>query len=89
MQDFRDYARLSENERKKLYSILNDVCTILNRVSASIEGTYDGQMTTGLETTVADHLFHCLHLYDARNSVMEPKALKRKEKLSQHKKRRK
>ena len=83
MSDFRDYPRLSEDDRKQLYSILNDVCTIVSRVRTSIKGTYDGQMTTGCETTVQDYLFHCLHLYDARDAIMKPKAPTRKEKLSQ------
>jgi len=85
MQDFRDYPRLSEEERRILYEVLKLVCTLVQDVNDRIEGTYDGQMTFGLETTVADHLWPCLALYDARDAMMEPKALKRKEKRAQAK----
>ena len=85
MQDFRDYPRLSEEERTKLYSILNDVCTLVRHVETRIKDTYDGQLTYDLETTVADHLWPCMALTDARDALMTPKALKGKEKRAQAK----
>ena len=88
MTDFRNYPRLSEEERAELYSILNDVCTLVRLVETRIEGTYDGQTTFGLETTVADYLYPCVALTAARDALMEPKALTSKEKRAQHRRER-
>ena len=86
MRDFRSYPRLSEDERKDLRIMLQVACDIVTTVTDRLEGTYDGQMTFGLETTAADHLFPSMALSDARDALHAPVALTSKQKRAQHKK---
>ena len=80
MQNFKDLPRQSEEERSKLYELLDAACTLVRIVETRIEGTYDGAMSTNGETTVADYLWPCIALSDARDELLKPKALKGKEK---------